>query len=57
MAKIKPDGEVVEGTGQEKEVTEYVVVQKTMWRGKEEEWKVWGTVEESDWEKVLAGEG
>ena len=37
----------------EKRVVEYVVLQKLVWRGKEEKWKIWGTIEESRVEDVL----
>jgi len=52
-----PDGveKVVKGTGEEKEVREYVVVQKRMWKEKEGPWMVWGTTEETSVDQVLAG--
>ena len=53
LTRIKPDGQMVEGTGLEKVVQEYVVVQRRMWREKEEPWMVWGTVEESDWKHLV----
>jgi len=40
-------GRQVEGTGAEREVTEYVVLQRRLINWKEEEWKVWGTTEET----------
>jgi len=46
----------VPGTGQEKEVKEYVVIQKRLWKGKEEGWLVWGTTEETTMDKLLAEE-
>lgn len=36
----------------EKEVTENFVIQKRFWNGKDEEWMVWGTVEETPFEKL-----
>jgi len=30
-----------------KEITEFVVIQKRLWKGTEEKWKVWGTTEET----------
>ena len=48
------DGQVVAGSGQEKDVQEYVVIQKRLWKGKEEGWLVWGTMEETTMEKLLA---
>ena len=53
LERIKSDGQLVAGTGEKKLVKEYLVVQKRMWSGKEEPWMVWGTVEESDWKKVV----
>lgn len=50
------EGQVVPGTGQEKEVKEYVVIQKRLWKGKEEGWLVWGTTEETTMDKLLAEE-
>ena len=39
---------VVEETkGEPKKVTEYVVLQKRMIRGKEDPWKIWGMTEET----------
>lgn len=42
--------------GKEREVTEYIVIQKRIYHGKEEGWKIWGTVEETgleEWEEAL----
>lgn len=45
---------VVEETkGKPKKVMEYVVLQKRMLRGKEDQWKIWGTTEETKPEDVL----
>lgn len=30
-----------------KEITEFVVIQKRLWKGTDEKWKVWGTTEET----------
>ena len=38
---------VVEGTGEEKKVQEYLVLQRRIWKGKEQPWMVWGTTQES----------
>ncbi|MCJ1367707.1 hypothetical protein MMC16_006841 [Acarospora aff. strigata] len=51
------EGQVVAGTGQERDVKEYVVIQKRLWKGKEEGWLVWGTTEESTLEQLKAEEG
>jgi mitochondrial protein MBA1 len=32
---------------QTKAVTEYIVMQKMIWQGEDEPWKIWGTVEPS----------
>ena len=52
LARLKPNGDLVPGTGQVKDVSEYVVLQRRMWKEEEEPWMVWGTVEESDWRTV-----
>ena len=31
----------------EKEIAEYVVLQRMLWKGKEDKWRIWGTVEEN----------
>ncbi len=38
---------LVEGTGNEKDVVEYVVIQRTIERWKGEEWRIWGTTNEN----------
>ena len=46
--------------GAEKEITEYIVVQKRVVRGEEEPWKFWGTTGETSleyFEEVLRGPG
>ena len=40
----------------EKKVVEYVVLQKTMLKGKEGTWKIWGTVEETKVEDALGND-
>ena len=52
LTRYKLDGSVVPGTGEVKEVKEYIVIQKTLWQGVESEWMVWGTTEETTIEKV-----
>lgn len=44
--------EVVQGSGREKDVVEYLVVQKIMRDWEEGEWKVWGTTGETTLEDV-----
>lgn len=46
---------VKKGTGEVKDVTEYLVIQRRMLKGKEEPWMVWGTTNESDVTDVAAG--
>lgn len=45
-----------ESAGKEQEVLEYVVVQRRVWKGVEERWRLWGTTMETrleDWEKTM----
>ncbi|MCJ1386789.1 hypothetical protein MMC17_009916 [Xylographa soralifera] len=49
LTHLKAGEEMTSGTGEVKEVKEYVVVQRRMWKEHEEPWMVWGTTEESDW--------
>ena len=53
LERIRSDGQVVAGTGGSKVVKEYMVVQRRMWKEKEEPWMVWGTIEESDWRALV----
>ena len=57
LERLTPEGHVVAGTGEVREKTEYIVVQKKMWDKKEEPWMVWGTVKESDWRMAISHEG
>ncbi|KAL8734418.1 MAG: hypothetical protein Q9181_003221 [Wetmoreana brouardii] len=45
--------ELVKGTGEDKPVSEYLVLQRRMWQGEEEPWMIWGTTEETDPDTVL----
>lgn len=45
-------GKQVEGSGQEREVTEFVVLQRRLIGWREEEWQVWGTTKETGLEEV-----
>lgn len=47
LTRYDADGNVVPGTGEPKDVTEYLVIQKRCFGGKEENWEVWGTTEET----------
>jgi len=45
-----------ESAGKEQEVLEYVVVQRRVWKGVEERWRLWGTTMETrleDWEATI----
>lgn len=35
-----------------KDMVEYIVMQRRMWKGKEEPWKVWGFVEKTTVESI-----
>ena len=43
---------VVQGTGEKKEMDEYFVVQRRIWKEKEEPWMVWGTTQESNTDTI-----
>lgn len=52
LTRKSRNGEVVPGSGKEKDVVEYLVLQK-FYRGYEPgEWQVWGTTEETTLEKI-----
>lgn len=58
LAKIIPATKgqpetVVEGTDKEKNVDEYVVIQRRIIKGKEDQWMVWGTTQETRVDEVL----
>ncbi|KAL8807367.1 MAG: hypothetical protein Q9182_000706 [Xanthomendoza sp. 2 TL-2023] len=44
---------LVQGTGEKKPVSEYLVLQRRMWKEVEEPWMVWGTTEETEPDTVL----
>jgi len=46
------DGKIIPGTGEEKDVVEYAVIDKKYYLWKEEPWKIWGTTEETTLEMV-----
>ena len=52
--KGKGELELLEGTDEVKERLEYLVIQKMMFDGVEEPWKLWGTVEETDPQFLLS---
>jgi len=53
LTRYRPDGTMVPGSGKEKDVQEYVVIQKKLFQGKEEDWMVWGTTEETRLEELV----
>lgn len=52
LSRYKADGSLVAGTGEERDVMEYVVIQRMLWEGKENDWMVWGTTEETTLEAI-----
>ena len=52
LVRLPVNGSVSDATDKMK-MEEYVVLQRMMLEGKEERWKVWGTIEESKVEDVL----
>ncbi|KAI9703273.1 MAG: hypothetical protein M1836_007839 [Candelina mexicana] len=56
LTRTGADGKRVPGTGTEKVVREYVVIQKQMFGGKESSWLIWGTTEETTLSKLAAEE-
>lgn len=53
LTKLK-NGQAVPGTGQEKDMLEYVVLQRRFLKGQEDPWLIWGTMEETTMDKVKA---
>ncbi|KFX96049.1 hypothetical protein V490_03522 [Pseudogymnoascus sp. VKM F-3557] len=56
LSRYKADGSLVAGTGEERDVMEYVVIQRMLWEGKENDWMVWGTTEETTLEAIEEAE-
>jgi len=52
LTRYKANGTVVPGSGQEKEIVEYLVIQKKLEKAAEQEWVVWGTTEETTLEML-----
>ena len=47
---------LVPGTGEAKDVREYLVIQKRLLKGSDEgPWKIWGTTNESDVQEIIQG--
>jgi protein MBA1 len=53
LSRYAADGALVKGTGKERDVVEYLVVEKSYWNWKEGDWRVWGTTEETKFETLL----
>lgn len=45
--------DIVGARGREKMMDEYVVIQKNIFRGVEDDWMVWGTTKESDASEII----
>ncbi|KAI9795482.1 MAG: hypothetical protein M1833_007012 [Piccolia ochrophora] len=56
LTRYGPDRKVVAGTGQEREIREYVVLQKRLLQGKEGPWIVWGTTGETSFDDLMEEE-
>lgn len=56
LTRYTPKGAVVQGSGKERSLVEYVLIQKKIWGWKDEEWQVWGTTEETTLDDVLEWE-
>ena len=58
LAKLKGDlngkpDTIVEGTGEEKDIREYLVLQKRVLKGQETDWVIWGTTDETDVKNIV----
>lgn len=53
LSRYARDGTLIKGTGKERDVVEYVVIEKGYWNWKENDWRFWGTTEETSVETVL----
>lgn len=56
LTRYTPKGDIVNGTGKEKSVVEYVLIQKKIWDWQDGGWQVWGTTEETTLDDVLEWE-
>ena len=45
---------IVRGTESERVIDEYLVVQRRIWKGREEQWRIWGTIQEPDVNEILS---
>lgn len=49
----RPKNGLASNGPEQKRIIEYVVLQRIMFKGKEDGWKIWGTIEESKVKDVL----
>ncbi|RDL31525.1 uncharacterized protein BP5553_09734 [Venustampulla echinocandica] len=56
LTRLDQDGEVIGGSGKAKDAVEYLVLQKQFHKWTGAEWRVWGTVEETDLDTLRAWE-
>lgn len=52
LSRYRANGEVIAPSEKAKDILEYVVIQKRTIKGKEQDWQIWGTTEETTLEKV-----
>ena len=46
---------IIPGTGEQKNVKEYLVLQKRILQAQEGEWIIWGTTDETDVKDIIKG--
>ena len=46
---------IIAGTGEQKNVKEYLVLQKRFLQAQEGEWVIWGTTDETDVKDIIKG--
>ena len=53
LDKLDEHGQIISGSGEVQEKVEYIVLQRKFWGSGEDQWMIWGTVEESDWKAAI----
>lgn len=53
LSRFDANGNLVKGTGKERDVVEYLVLQKAYLDWKGQDWQVWGTTEETKLETLM----
>lgn len=53
LSRYDARGALIEGTGQERDVVEYVVLDKSYFNWQDSDWRVWGTTEETTHDELL----